>query len=77
MKSIAGGVGTYANELPGVAHGSFLLELLQDGGFDFLGFLSGGAGGRGGGSGGTEKTHFGCVVICDDKEGWGRREWCN
>jgi len=59
---MVGGVGTYADELAGVAHGSFLLELLQDGDFDFLGFLAGGAGGRGGRGGGTEKTHCVCIM---------------
>ncbi len=62
VKTVAGGVVTYADELAGVAHGSFLLELLQDGSFDFQCFLAGGAGGGGGGGGGTEKTHSGCAV---------------
>lgn len=38
--------------MPGVVHGRFLLELLHDGGFDFLD-----VGSRGGG-GGTEEGHF-------------------
>jgi hypothetical protein len=48
--------GTYADELPGIVHGGFLLELLYNGGFDFL--LLRGGGGRGRGGRGTEETHF-------------------
>lgn len=39
--------------MPGVVHGCFLLELLHDGGFDFLD-----VGGRGGAGTGTEEGHF-------------------
>ena len=56
------GMGTYSDQMTGVVHGGFLLQLLHDGGLDFIDVA-----GRAGGGAGTEDGH--CDVLI--KGGYG------
>ena len=53
-------MGAYSDQMTGVVHGGFLLQLLHDGGLDFVGVA-----GRAGGAG-TEEGH--CEVLIRMKD---------
>lgn len=55
-------MGAYSDQMAGVVHGGFLLQLLHDGGLDFIDVA-----GRAGGGAGTEDGH--CEVFIRKEDG--------